>query len=142
MGRMVLERNAIRWIAAGAAIAHAYFAYSEIQNWGRDLVTKVAPNWLLDDAGRSLPDEQIRSVVGWATNLAFNMGMYNLMLAIGLAWVALRGAVFASLGVFFALWLLVAAGVAWDTGVIMAFYMQGVLGILLLGAAIWAGRAT
>jgi hypothetical protein len=70
------------------------------------------------------------------------MCIYYLMLAIMLACLALLGAVFSSLCLFFALWLLVAAGVAWDTGVIMAFYMQGVLGILLLGAAIWAGRAT
>jgi hypothetical protein len=138
----MLKLNAFRWIAAVAAAAHAYFAYGEALNWGRDLVAKVAPKWLMDDAGHSLPDEQIKSVVGWASNLAFNMGMYNLMLAVGLAWVALRGAVLASLGVFFALWLLVAAGVAWYTGVVMAFYMQGALGILLLATAMWAKRAT
>ena len=138
----MLQQNAIRGVAALAAAAHAYFAFCETQKWGRALVAKVAPSWLLDDAGRPLPEEHIRSVVDWSSKLAFNMGAYNLMLAVGLAWVALRGAAFASLGVFFALWLLVAAGVAWRTGVVLAFYMQGVLGILLLGAAMWAGWAT
>ena len=79
------EQYAIRGIAALAAIAHVYFAFSETQNWGRDLVAKVAPKWLLDDVGRPLSEEHIQSVVGWASRLAFNVGVYNLMLAVGLA---------------------------------------------------------
>jgi len=134
----MLEQIALRGTAAVAVLAHAYFAYSETRNWSRELVKNVAPKWLLDDEGQALPEERIRIVVGWSSKLAFNMGMYNLMLAVGLAWVAIGGGAFASLGIFFALWLLVAAGVARCTGVVFAFYMQGVLGILLLGAAIWA----
>jgi uncharacterized membrane protein len=139
---MMLRQNGIRVIAAVAAIAHAYFAYGETRDWGRDLVAKVAPKWLLDDAGQPLSPEHIQTVVNWAARLAVNVGIYNLMLAVGLAWVAVRGAEFASLGVFFAIWLLVAAWAAWKTDVVIAFYTQGVLGILLLAAAIWAGWAT
>ena len=128
----MFSHHVLRWIAVLASAAHAYFAYREMRGWGRDLVKSVAPRWLTDPVPAT--DDQI----AWARDLAFNVGAYNFMLAVGLAWVAYDGAPKASLGIFFAVWLLVAAAVALHTGVMAAFYMQGVLGVMLLAASIWA----
>jgi len=65
------------------------------------------------------------------------MGVYNLVLAVGLAWVAVAGAAVAgSLGIFLAVWLLGAAAAAAYTGVMLAFYAQGALGVLMLIGAL------
>ena len=63
------------------------------------------------------------------------MAGYNLALALGLVWVAMAGARVAdSLGVFLAIWLLIAAGAAALTGVHRAAVAQGAFGVLLLVA--------
>jgi uncharacterized membrane protein len=65
------------------------------------------------------------------------MGTYNLILAIGLAWLAIEGEDLArSLGIFLAIWLLGAAAAAAYTKVRLAFYVQGALGVILLIAAL------
>jgi Protein of unknown function (DUF1304) len=62
-------------------------------------------------------------------DLAFNVGAYNLVLAIGLAWTAASQA--SSLGMFFTVWLLIAALAAAWTHVWLAAGAQGLLGLLL-----------
>jgi uncharacterized membrane protein len=91
-------------------------------------VQLAAPTW-------PLVEEHIK----WAKDLAFNIGVYNLILAIGLAWTcrafATQSAMADSLGVFFAIWLLGAAAAALYTRVWGAFVLQGIFGILLLFAS-------
>ena len=75
--------------------------------------------------------------VTWASDLAINVGTYNLILAVGLAWVAIAGAdVAGTLGIFLAVWLLAAAAAAFYTKVKPAFYAQGALGVILLIATL------
>jgi uncharacterized membrane protein len=51
--------------------------------------------------------------ITWAKPLAFNEGVYNLLLAIGFVWTALSDATtVSSLSTFFAIWLLGAAAAA------------------------------
>jgi uncharacterized membrane protein len=77
------------------------------------------------------------SHVAWAKDLAINLGVYNLILAIGLAWLAIAGDEIAgSLGIFLAIWLLGAAAAAAYTKVMPAFYAQGALGVILLIATL------
>jgi len=119
-------------IAAGAgSAAHVYFAYIETCTWNRDVIKQIAPSWF--PAGTIVTNETI----AWAQPLAFNTGIYNLMLAFGLAWTTIADAAVArSLGIFFAIWLLVAAAAAMHTDVTRAFLAQGALGLLLLLASI------
>ena len=75
--------------------------------------------------------------VTWARHLAANVAAYNLALATGLAWVAVAGAAVAgTLGVFMAIWLLLAAVTAGLTGGRPAAVPQGGLGLLLWVAAL------
>jgi hypothetical protein len=67
------------------------------------------------------------------------MGIYNLVLAIGLAWTVVADAHIArSLGFYFSAWLLIAAAAACYTKVYLAAKLQGVLGLLLLMATAWS----
>jgi uncharacterized membrane protein len=119
----------LRLLAAIGAVAHVYFFVMEALRWNVEFVNKVAPCWIKKVGG----PQQAEPYVTWASKLAFNMGTYNLILAIGLAWVAFAGATVAgTLGIFLGIWLLGAALAANHTKVKPAFYAQGSLGILLL----------
>ena len=116
-------------VAGVCALAHLFFAYQETLGWGPKFVGKAAGAWMRGP--------EADAYVAWARNLAFNMGIYNLMFAVGLAWTAAADPGLAhSLGKFFALWLLAAAGAAAYTRVWLAFIAQGVLGVAL-GLAAW-----
>ena len=125
----------------------AGFALVETVGWGRCFVEEAAGSWLttLETTLRTeygVTDataltKLVDNHIGWAGNLAFNMGVYNLALAVGLAWVALAGASVARpLGVFLAIWLLMAALAAAWTGVLGAFIAQGALGLLMLALSL------
>ncbi len=123
----------LRLVALVGAVAHAYFFYKEAIQWDVYFVRKAAPSWVEMDTG--LGDAEAH--VAWAKNLALNMGVYNLILAIGLAWLAIAGDEIAgSLGIFLAIWLLGAAAAAAYTKVMPAFYVQGALGGILLIVAL------
>jgi uncharacterized membrane protein len=116
--------------ASLGVLAQTFFAYKETVGWGRKFVEKAAPDWI--KAGDPNTDAHIE----WARDLAFNMGIYNLVLAIGLAWTVVADASIArSLGFFFSAWFLIAAGAAGYTKVYSAAALQGGLGLLLLVAA-------
>jgi uncharacterized membrane protein len=123
----------LRLVALVGAVAHVYFFYKEAIQWDVTFVKKAAPSWIKADM--SIGD--VDAHVAWAKNLAINMGVYNLILAIGLAWLAIAGDEIAgSLGIFLAIWLLGAAAAAAYTKVMPAFYAQGALGVILLIAAL------
>lgn len=123
------KRKMLPIVAAIGALAHLGFAWQETVGWGPKFVRTAAKAWMRDP--------QADAHVAWARNLAFNMGIYNLMLAIGLAWTAAADQpVASSLGKFFALWLLGAAAAAAYTRVWLAVIAQGVLGVML-GLAAW-----
>jgi uncharacterized membrane protein len=125
----------LRLVALVGAVAHVYFFYKEAIQWDVSFVKRVAPSWIEDDVS----DEEAKTYVARAKNLAVNMGTYNLILAIGLAWLAIVGDdVAGSLGVFLAIWLLGAAAAAAYTKVMPAFYAQGSLGVILLIVALAA----
>jgi uncharacterized membrane protein len=120
----------------GTAV-QGYFAYMETIAWGPKFVNSAAPAWTGNLPLEQLPPETLAAIT-WATRLALNMGIYNLVLAMGLFWVAVAGAsVAASLGVFLGVWLLVAAAAALWTKVYLAFAAQGLLGLVVLGLSIW-----
>jgi uncharacterized membrane protein len=123
-------------IAAGlAAVAQAFFAYRELHDWGVPFVLKVAKGWAVPDP------KQFAAHVDWARPLAINMGSYNLLLALALAWTALAASQqwpsAVPLAVVLGLFLLGAAAAAGKTKVYLALYAQGTLGVLLLAAAWW-----
>jgi uncharacterized membrane protein len=125
----------LRILAGIGAVAHVIFAFIEILRWEPATVRRIAPSWLegLNDIGLA------EAHIAWAKPLAFNVGAYNLLLAVGLAWTALGDAtIVSSLGLFFAIWLLGAAAAALYTRVVKAFVLQGLLGLLLLVVSIWA----
>jgi uncharacterized membrane protein len=117
-------------VALIGALAHVYFAYCETLGWGRPFVEKVAPSWI------SPADSHVDKHIDWAQPLAFNIGSYNLVLALGLAWTCWaflqRPAMAGALAIFFAIWLLLAAAAAFYTKVMKAFFVQGILGVALL----------
>jgi hypothetical protein len=128
----------LRVVAAGGAVLHVYFFYKEALVWDLRFVETAAPTWIdrVGGAEKALP------YVTWASDLAINMGTYNLILAIGLGWVAIAGrAVAGTLGIFLAVWLLGAAAAAYYTKVTLAFYAQGVLGVVILFLAALAAQA-
>lgn len=142
-----MSEHALRAVALAGAALQCWFAYKEAYGWEPKFVEKVAPAWMKylpkKDWRESSPEgkliEETKDHVRWAGKLAFNMGAYNFVLAIGLAWLLIAGAdVAASLGVFLGIWLLVAAAAAYRTEVYPAFKAQGLLGLTLLGASIWA----
>jgi uncharacterized membrane protein len=115
------------------AFAQIFFAYKETVGWGREFVDKAAPAWI------DPKDPNTDAHIDWARHLARNMGVYNLVLAIGLAWTVVADAsIVGSLGFFFSAWLLIAAAAAYYTGVYSAAALQGGLGLLLLVATAWA----
>jgi uncharacterized membrane protein len=123
----------LRLVAALGAAAHVYFFYREAIEWKQDFIEKVAPSWIKEAKQINEADRFMR----WTKMLAVNMGSYNLILAIGLAWVTIGGpSVAGTLGIFLAVWLLGAAAAAAYTKVMLAFYAQGALGVLLLILAI------
>ena len=127
------------WLGVGVAgvgaLAHVYFAYIEAIKWSPAKVRDIAPAWL-----EGLSESDAAHVVGWAKRLAFNIGVYNLILALGLAWTCrafwLQAPTARSLGIFFAVWLLGAAAAAFHTQVTKAGIIQGLLGVGLLIAAL------
>ena len=103
----------LRLVALIGAAAHVFFFYKEAVAWNVEFVAKAAPSWIRKAGG----SEQAKPYVDWAENLAFNMGSYNLLLAVGLAWIAMAGsAVAGTLGLFLAICLLGAAAAAAKTG--------------------------
>lgn len=131
-------------VVAGIGVAlQGYFAYKETIDWGPAFVESAAPAWLKHLPKERLPGEELPpetiAAIEWATPLAFNMGIYNLVLAIGLLWVAVAGAsVAASLGIFLGVWLLVAAAAALKTEVYLACGAQGLLGLAVMLLSIWS----
>lgn len=121
-------------IAAGlAAVGQAFFAYRELHDWGVPFVKKVAKAWTVADPA------ELAAHVEWARPLARNLGSYNLLVALSLAWTAWAAwqdwpsaVPFASL---LGLFLLGAAAAAGWTKVYIALAAQGILGALLLAAA-------
>jgi uncharacterized membrane protein len=125
-------------VAAIGALSHVVFAYLETLGWGRKFVKSAAKAWINPNEAPKVTETHI----SWARHLAFNIGVYNLVLAIGLAWTAYAAwhavagiNISASLGIFFSIWLLGAAAAAAYTGVYVAWGAQGVLGLLLLYAS-------
>jgi uncharacterized membrane protein len=122
----------LRIVAGLGVILHCIFAFKESIGWDVAFVNKAAPSWNL---GLTLNEASER--VTWARHLAANVAAYNLALAAGLAWVAVVGAAVAgTMGVFMAIWLLLAAVAAALTGVRLAAVLQGGLGLLLFIAAL------
>jgi uncharacterized membrane protein len=122
-------------VAGFGAAAHVGFAYIETIGWRLGIVQKIAPSWL-----EGIEDTELaEGHADWAKRLAFNIGVYNLMLAIGLGWTcwafAIQSPMARALGVFFAIWLLGVAGAALYTQVFRAVFAQGILGVLLLLAS-------
>jgi len=130
---MRLMESILRLAAFFGAVAHVFFFYKEALKWDVPFVKAAAPSWIERVGG----GEKALPYVTWASDLAINVGTYNLILAVGLAWVAIAGAdVAGTLGIFLAVWLLGAAAAAYYTKVKLAFYAQGALGVILLVAAL------
>ncbi len=124
--------------AAAGAAAHFYFAFIETYGWTPETVKRLAPSWFEGLKDSVAAEHQ----VAWAKRFAFNMGAYNLMLAIGLGWTLWADpSIGRQLAIFFGIWLLVAAAAARYIRVVRAFYSQGILGVLLLATAIWLRSA-
>ena len=114
----------LRLVAGVGVVLHCGFAYNESIGWGVAFVNTAAPSWI-----RGLTENEASERVTWARHLAANVT--------GLAWVAVAGAAVAgTLGVFMAIWLLLAAVAAALTGVRLAAVLQGGLGLLLWIAAL------
>jgi len=127
-------------VALAGAVLQCLFAYREIAGWKVGFVAKAAPAWVDHLPAEKVPPKVVEHI-DWARHLAFNMGIYNLVLALGLVWVLIAGAAVAgTLGIFLALWLLIAAAAAAGSGVPLAFKAQGGLGVVLMIASIWAWR--
>ena len=135
-------------IAAGlAALGQAFFAYRELRDWGVPFVEEVAKPWTkaLGDSEKRDPEKlaahvkQLTAHVEWARPLATNLGAYNLLLALALAWTAWAAwqnwPIAVPFAVLLALFLLGAAAAAGATKVYRALAAQGLLGALLLAAA-------
>jgi uncharacterized membrane protein len=132
---MRLMEFILRIVAFVGAIAHVFFFYKEALKWDVPFVKMAAPSWVERVGG----GEKAIPYVAWASDLAINVGTYNLVLAVGLAWVAIAGSdVAGTLGIFLAIWLLGAAAAAYHTKVKLAFYAQGALGVILLIVALVA----
>ncbi|HEX8166512.1 MAG TPA: DUF1304 family protein [Beijerinckiaceae bacterium] len=117
--------------AAAGALAQAGFAYKEIAGWGRPFVDQAAKAWI------EPADPHVDDHIKWAKPLAFNIGVYNLVMATGLAWIVFADEdLVRPLALFFAFWLLGAALAAAYTKVHLAFMAQGFLGLFLLFAAL------
>lgn len=126
----------LRLVAALAAAMQLLFFYLEAFRWDQEFVHSAAPDWV-DNAEVGQISPQIVQSISWAERLATNMGVYNLVLAIGLVWLAYEGRTAArGLGLFLSLWLLVAAVAAASTGVPMAFKFQGGAGLVLFAAVV------
>jgi uncharacterized membrane protein len=124
------------WIVIAALLAAAgqgFFAYRELHDWGVPFVEKAAKAWIPADR------EHFAAHVEWARPLARNMGCYNLLLALALAWTAWAAwqnwpsAV--PFAIMLGLILLGAAAAAGWTKVYKALVLQGILGAALLAAA-------
>ena len=125
----------LRLVSLVGAIAHVFFFYKEALRWDVPFVKMAAPSWVERVGG----GEKAIPYVAWASDLAINVGTYNLVLAVGLAWVVIAGSdVAGTLGIFLAVWLLGAAAAAYHTKVKLAFYAQGALGVILLIVALVA----
>ena len=100
--------NLLAIVAGISALRHLVFAYKEMFDWGRPFVQRAAPGWI--------SPQDTDAHITWAAPLAFNMGAYNLLLALGLAvtaWAAALGDPAAAwLGPLFGTWLLGAAAAA------------------------------
>jgi uncharacterized membrane protein len=130
--------NWLRVAAVIGAVVHIGFTYKETRGWGPVFVAKAAPAWVDHLPVERLSSQTVASI-DWAKRLAMNVGIFNLVLAIGLLWVAVAGAsVAGSLGIFLGIWLLIAAAAALATKVYPAFVAQGLLGVAMLVLSIWA----
>jgi len=126
----------LRVVAGVAAILQFIFAGTEIFGWGGCFVALAAPSWVDHQAAKDLAP-QFRLNIEWAGKLAHNMGVYNLAMAIGLAWLAFGGKTHANpLGIFLAIWLLLAAAGAGLTEVYGALVIQVGLGLVLLRVSV------
>ena len=122
-----MKVSLLQGVASLGALAQTFFAYKETFRWDRKFVHMAAPAWIKPG------DPNTDAHIEWARDLAFNMGIYNLVLAIGLVWTVVADASIArSLGFFFSAWLLIAAAAACYTNVHSAAALQGGLGLLLL----------
>ena len=121
-------------VAGVGAVLHVGFAYKETLGWNRKFVDKAAHAWIA-----SLSVDVSNGHILWAEPLAFNMGVYNLVLAGGLAWTCWafinQPALAVTIGTFFIISLLAAAAAALHTQVYLAAKWQGGLGLVLLWAA-------
>src|SRR5690349_10378577 len=125
----------LRILAGIGAVAHVIFAFIETFRWEPATVRRIAPSWIEGFNDISLAEAHI----AWAKPLAFNVGVYNLLLGIGLAWTAVGDAtIVGSLATFCGIWLLGAAAAALYTRVVKACVLQGLLGLLLLLVSLWA----
>ena len=128
-----MKLDGLTIVAGVGALAHVAFAYREMLGWGRGFVERAAGAWV----DRTDP-QGTDAHIAWAKRLAFNMGVYNLVLAIGLAWTIVADAgARTPFAVFLAVWLLLAAAAAAWTQVYKAAALQGALGLALLIAAVW-----
>src|SRR3954468_24913513 len=131
-----MKRHFLSIVAGIGALSHIFFAYQETIGWGMDFVKTAAGSWI-DPA-----DQNTAGHVNWAKQLAFNIGIYNLVLAMGLAWTAIADAnIKKQLGIYFSVWLLCAAEAAAYTQFYLACLVQGILGLLLLIASIQSQKA-
>src|SRR5712691_5213982 len=104
----------LRSVAFIGVLAHVFFFYKEALDWDVQFVKMAAPSWIERVGG----EEKAIPSVTWASDLAINVGTYNLVLAVGLGWVVIAGAnVAGTLGIFIAIWLLGAAAAAYYTNV-------------------------
>src|ERR1700752_611938 len=121
-----LERGAQPLAPSGMSI----FAFVETLRWSPSKVREIAPAWL-----EGLTEADATRVGGWAKRLAFHVGIFNLVLGMGLAWTCrafyMQAPTAKSLGIYFAIWLILAAAAAYYTQVPKAFKAQGVLGVAL-----------
>src|SRR3954467_5004304 len=81
---MRLMELILRLVAILGALAHVFFFYKEAVTWDVPFVKMAAPSWIERIGG----SEKARPYVTWASDLAINVGTYNLILAVGLAWIA------------------------------------------------------
>ena len=91
-GRAGMLSGYVLWVVAlvGAGL-QCLFAYREVAGWNVGFVAKAAPAWVDHLPAEKVPPKVVEHI-DWARHLAFNMGVYNLVLALGLVWILVAGA--------------------------------------------------
>ena len=121
--------DTVRIVAGIGAVVHIGFAFAEMARWKSGFAARATKRWTLKTDTTATVGQHIE----WSAPLALNVGAYNLALALGLAWVAAKGvAATRALGLFLAVWLLIAAIAAGWTKIYLALAIQGALGLILL----------